>query len=81
MAADLAKVYDAVLSGQPGFFSRDEDWWERVLDDPAEERQGSEPAALPAGGGRHEGRRRCSRVRALPEHAPVGGGHGACPMA
>ena len=43
MAADLAKVYDAVLSGQPGFFSRDEDWWERVLDDPAEERQGRSP--------------------------------------
>ena len=40
MAADLAKVYDTVLSGQPGFFARDDDWWERVLDDPAEERQG-----------------------------------------
>jgi predicted acetyltransferase len=43
VVADLAKVYDAVLSGQPGFFSRDEDWWERVLDDPAEERQGRSP--------------------------------------
>jgi predicted acetyltransferase len=42
-AADLAKVYDTVLSGQPGFFSRDGDWWERVLDDPAEERRGSSP--------------------------------------
>ena len=42
-AADLAKVYDTVLSGQPGFFTRDEDWWERVLDDPAEERQGKSP--------------------------------------
>src|ERR1700722_18612508 len=42
-AADLAKVYDTVLSGQPGFFSRDGDWWERVLDDPAEERHGSSP--------------------------------------
>jgi predicted acetyltransferase len=41
--ADLAKVYDTVLSWQPGFFSRDEDWWERVLDDPAEERHGSSP--------------------------------------
>jgi predicted acetyltransferase len=41
--ADLAKVYDTVLSGQPGFFYRDEDWWERVLDDPAEERQGRSP--------------------------------------
>ena len=42
-AADLAKVYDTVLSGQPGFFTRDEDWWERVLDDPAEERRGASP--------------------------------------
>jgi predicted acetyltransferase len=42
-AADLAKVYDTVLSGQPGFFTRDGDWWERVLDDPAEERRGSSP--------------------------------------
>ena len=30
----------SVLSGQPGFFSRDQDWWERVLDDPAEDRPG-----------------------------------------
>jgi predicted acetyltransferase len=43
VAADLAKVYDTVLSGQPGFFSRDQDWWERVLDDPAEDRPGSSP--------------------------------------
>jgi predicted acetyltransferase len=43
VVADLAKAYDVVLSGQPGFFSRDEDWWERVLDDPAEERQGRSP--------------------------------------
>ena len=42
-AADLAKVYDTVLSGQPGFFTRDDDWWERVLDDPAEERRGASP--------------------------------------
>ena len=42
-AADLAKVYDTVLSGQPGFFTRDEDWWERVLDDPADERRGASP--------------------------------------
>jgi len=43
VAADLAKVYDTVLSGQPGFFSRDADWWERVLDDPAEDRRGASP--------------------------------------
>jgi predicted acetyltransferase len=33
VAAELAKVYDAVLPGQPGFFVRDDDWWDRVLDD------------------------------------------------
>jgi predicted acetyltransferase len=43
LVADLAKVYETVLSGQPGFFTRDEDWWERVLDDPAEDRHGSSP--------------------------------------
>jgi predicted acetyltransferase len=43
VAADLAKVYDTVLSGQPGFFTRNDDWWERVLDDPAEERAGASP--------------------------------------
>jgi predicted acetyltransferase len=43
VAADLAKVYETVLSGQPGFFTRDFDWWERVLDDLAEERGGSSP--------------------------------------
>jgi predicted acetyltransferase len=41
--ADLAKIYDTVLAGQPGFFARDEDWWDRVLDDPAEDRHGSSP--------------------------------------
>jgi predicted acetyltransferase len=51
-AAELAKVYDTVLSGQPGFFTRDEDWWERVLDDPADERRGASPlrCVLAAGG-------------------------------
>jgi predicted acetyltransferase len=43
VAGDLAKVYDTVLTGQPGFFTRDDDWWERVLDDPAEERHGASP--------------------------------------
>ncbi len=31
--AELAKVYDAVRTGQPGFFARDDDWWSRVLPD------------------------------------------------
>ena len=43
VTADLAKVYDAVLAGQPGFFARDRDWWDRVLDDPEEERHGASP--------------------------------------
>ncbi len=60
VTAELAKVYDAVLPGQPGFFARDDDWWERVLHDESLERQGR-PAALPAGGGRF----RRARLRAL----------------
>ena len=43
VVADLAKVYEAVLPGQPGFFARDADWWDRVLDDPEEERHGASP--------------------------------------
>jgi predicted acetyltransferase len=42
-AAELATVYDSVHPGQPGFFARDEDWWERVLRDPEEERHGFGP--------------------------------------
>ena len=63
VAAELAKVYDTVLSGQPGFFTRDEDWWERVLDDPDEERHGASPlrCLLAADAARR------SRLRALPE--------------
>ena len=32
-----------MLPAQPGFFDRDDDWWERVLDDPEEERHGVSP--------------------------------------
>jgi predicted acetyltransferase len=42
-AAELAKVYDAVLAGQPGFFARDDDWWGRVLHDESAERPGAGP--------------------------------------
>jgi predicted acetyltransferase len=31
VVADLSKVYDSVLPGQPGFFTRSADWWERIL--------------------------------------------------
>ena len=43
VAGDLAKVYAAVAARQPGFFERDDDWWERVLDDPEEGRHGASP--------------------------------------
>ena len=41
--AELAKVHDAVLAGQPGFFARDEDWWSRVLDTKQGEVHGAGP--------------------------------------
>jgi predicted acetyltransferase len=42
-ALTLAKVYACVAASQPGFFGRDDDWWERVLDDPEEDRHGASP--------------------------------------
>jgi predicted acetyltransferase len=53
VAGDLAKVYAAVAARQPGFFERDDDWWERVLADPEEERHGASPlrCLLAADGG------------------------------
>lgn len=42
-AAELAKVYGAVLRAQPGFFTRSDVWWERVLNDPEEDRHGFSP--------------------------------------
>jgi predicted acetyltransferase len=41
--AELAKVYDTVLSRQPGFFTRSDDWWARILHDPQEHRHGFGP--------------------------------------
>jgi predicted acetyltransferase len=41
--AELARVYDAVLSRQPGFFARGDDWWGRVLHDESQERPGAGP--------------------------------------
>jgi predicted acetyltransferase len=43
VAGDLAKVYAVVAARQPGFFGRDDGWWERVLDDPEEGRHGASP--------------------------------------
>jgi len=39
--AELAKVYDTVQAGQPGFFARNDDWWARVLHDESQERSGA----------------------------------------
>jgi len=42
-AADLAKVYDTVRPARPGFFARDEAWWDKVLFDHASDRGGFGP--------------------------------------
>jgi predicted acetyltransferase len=42
-AAELAKAYEALRPGQPGFFVRDDDWWGRVLHDDPAERGGRAP--------------------------------------
>ena len=39
--AELAKVFDTVLPSQPGFFARNDDWWDRVLEDESQERSGA----------------------------------------
>jgi predicted acetyltransferase len=41
VAAELAKVYDAVAPRQPGFFVRDDDWWNRVLHDQSQDQPGA----------------------------------------
>jgi predicted acetyltransferase len=43
VTAELAKVYEGVRSGQPGFFARTDDWWGRVLHDEPDERHGLSP--------------------------------------
>jgi predicted acetyltransferase len=43
VAAELAKVYEAVQPRQPGFFARSADWWARVLADDPEDRNGFSP--------------------------------------
>ena len=41
--AELAKVYDTVLETRPGFFARNEVWWNRVLNDPEDKRKDASP--------------------------------------
>ena len=40
---ELAKVYEAVLGERPGFFARNETWWDRALADDLERRAGASP--------------------------------------
>ncbi len=41
--AELVKVYDTVLETRPGFFARNDQWWNRVLDDPETNRKDASP--------------------------------------
>jgi predicted acetyltransferase len=41
--AELAKVYDTLLPTQPGFFARNNSWWDHVMEDPDDGRPGSAP--------------------------------------
>ncbi len=51
-AADvLAKPYDAVRLGRPGYSSRNEAWWRKILSDPASSRDGATPLRVTV----HEG--------------------------
>jgi predicted acetyltransferase len=43
VVSELAKVYDSVLASQPGFFTRSDAWWARILHDPEGERHGFSP--------------------------------------
>jgi predicted acetyltransferase len=40
---ELAKVYDTVLPTRPGFIVRNEAWWQRLIYDPPDDRQGVSP--------------------------------------
>src|SRR5215831_16043888 len=40
---ELAKVYEAVLGERPGFFARNETWWDRALADDPDRRAGASP--------------------------------------
>jgi predicted acetyltransferase len=41
--ADMARVYDSVLPGQPGMLARDDRWWDFALWDPPHRRSGGGP--------------------------------------
>lgn len=41
--ADLSKVYELALAERPGFFARNDAWWDYALDDPESQREGGTP--------------------------------------
>jgi len=73
--AELAKVYEMVLDERPGFFARNDSWWDRVLADEPQERGGASPlrcvvaedAASPRGYALFSGRERWDEDAFLPE--------------
>jgi predicted acetyltransferase len=40
---EMAKIYQTAMSSRPGLFARDERWWQRVINDPADQRHGAGP--------------------------------------
>jgi predicted acetyltransferase len=40
---ELAKIYDVVLPTRPGFIARNEAWWQQVIYDPPDDRNGASP--------------------------------------
>jgi predicted acetyltransferase len=78
-AAELTTVYDAVLPGQPGFWTRSDAWWERLLSDPAEDREGFSPrrcviagdSSGPRGYALYRTRERWDDARFLPDSVLV----------
>ena len=75
--AELAKVYEQVLGERPGFFARNEAWWDRALTDEPESREGGSPlrcvlaedAASPRGYALFSGRGRWDEDGFLPDGA------------
>jgi predicted acetyltransferase len=73
--AELAKVYEMVLDERPGFFARNDSWWDRVLADEPQDRGGASPlrcvlaedAASPRGYALFSGRERWDEDAFLPE--------------
>jgi predicted acetyltransferase len=73
--AELAKVYEMVLDERPGFFARNEAWWDRALADEPDSRGGGSPlrcvlaedASSPRGYALFSGRERWDEDAFLPD--------------